>query len=142
MTEHITDQLLTDVARKMGPDWQAGRHEPRDPEAALITPSLVEMAAAPGETQTKYTITYQRVGRHGGRNGSRPPAPLTTWAVTEAGLIERIEADIAPYLLSGDVEAIVDLESLTGRIYAGFQNAGTFTLEVVQVAEGGASDGR
>lgn len=123
------------VKMKVGPDWQAGRHQPRDPEAEITTPSLDEMTAAPGATQTKYRVTYDRVGRHGGRDGSRAPAPLTVWAVTAEGLADHIERDVEPYLLSSGAEVLVDLESMSGRIFAGFRTAGTFSLEVLQVAE-------
>jgi hypothetical protein len=139
MTGHITREDLDDIARKTGPDWQAGRHEPRDPEAEITTPSLDEMAQAPGATQTKYRVTYQRIGRHGGRDGSKPPAPLTVWAVTADGLAEHILKDIRPYLLSQDVEVVVDLEDMTGMVFAGMNNGGSFTIEAVQVAEGGAA---
>lgn len=127
------------IKQAVGPDWQAGRHEPRDPEAEITTPSLDEMAKSPGATQTKYTVTYDRVGRHGGRNGSRPPAPLTVWALDADGLAEHIARDIRPYILSSDPEVDVDLEAMAGRIFAGFRNAGSFTIAVVQVAEGGAA---
>jgi hypothetical protein len=125
------------IKRAVGPDWQAGRHEPRDPEAEITTPSLDEMAANPGATQTKYRVTYERVGRHGGRNGSKPPAPLTVWAIGADGLAERIHKDVRPYLLSSDIEVVVDLERMRGQILAGFNNGGSFGIEVVQVAEGG-----
>ncbi|MFF2964293.1 hypothetical protein ACFVT1_36625 [Streptomyces sp. NPDC057963] len=81
---------------------------------------LDEMATAPGATQTKYRVTYQRVGRHGGRNGSPAPAPLTVWAVTADGLAKHIAKDVRPYILSSGAEIAVDLEAL-------------------QVAEGGAA---
>ena len=135
----ITPEVLAAIAMKAGPDWQAGRHQPRDPEAEITTPSLDEMAVAPGATQTKYRVTYTRVGRHGGRDGSKPPAPLTVWAVTADGLAERIAQDVAPYLLSGGAEVVVDLAAMSGYILAGFRTAGDFTLEAVQVAEGGAA---
>jgi hypothetical protein len=127
------------IKRAVGPDWQAGRHEPRDPEAEITTPSLDEMAKSPGATQTKFRVTYDRVGRHGGRNGSRPPAPLTVWALDADGLAEHIARDIRPYILSSDAEVDVDLEAMAGRIFSGFRNAGSFVIEVVQVAEGGAA---
>jgi hypothetical protein len=139
MTGHITPEIHAEIARKVGPDWQTGRHEPRDPETEITTPSLEEMAAAPGATQTKYRVTYARVGRHGGRNGSKPPAPLTVWAVTAEGLAEHIAKDVAPYILSSDAEVAVDLEAMSGRIFAGLRTAGAFTLEAVQVAEGGGA---
>ncbi|MEU1087699.1 hypothetical protein ABZ401_12865 [Streptomyces sp. NPDC005892] len=137
------DEMYAEARRSIqlatGPDWQAGRHEPRDPEAEIITPTLDEMAAAPGATQTKYRVTYIRVGRHGGRNGSQAPAPLTVWTVTADSLLTHIAEDTRPYLLSDDVEVVVDLEAMTGSIYAGFRNAGSFTLEALQVAEGGVA---
>ncbi|MFE5090637.1 hypothetical protein ACFRCI_09580 [Streptomyces sp. NPDC056638] len=136
-TEQQYAEMLRDIALAVGPDWQAGRHEPRDAEAEITTPSLDEMATAPGETQTKYRVTYQRVGRHGGRNGSPAPAPLTVWAVTAGGLAEHIAKDVRPYILSSGAEVAVDLETMTGSVFAGFRTAGTFTLEAVQVAEGG-----
>ncbi|WP_327435684.1 hypothetical protein OG279_09455 [Streptomyces sp. NBC_01201] len=136
MSADLTRELLTELAMAVGPDWQAGRHEPRDPEAEITTPSLNEMAAAPGATQTKYLVTYERVGRHGGRNGSPAPAPLTVWAVTADGLADHIAKDISPYILSREAEVAVDLEAMTGSVYAGFRTAGTFILQALQVAEG------
>lgn len=135
-TQQQYAETLADIARAVGPDWQAGRHEPRDPEAEITTPTLDEMAEAPGATQTKYRVTYQRVGRHGGRNGSPAPAPLTVWAVTAGGLTEHIAKDVRPYILSGGAEVVVDLDAMTGSVIAGFRTAGTFTLEAVQVADG------
>lgn len=129
------------IKRATGPDWQAGRHELRDPEAEVVTPSLDEMAKNPGATQTQYRVAYERVGRHGGRNGSKPPAPLTVWAVGLEGLSDHIAKDIRPYIASSDAEFEIDDESMTGRIYAGFRNAGSFTVEVLQVAEGEVSRG-
>jgi hypothetical protein len=124
------------IKRAVGPDWQAGRHEPRDPEAEITTPSLDEMAKAPGAMQTKFRVTYERVGRHGGRDGSKPPAPLTVWALDAEGLAEHIYRDTRPYMLSRDYEVIVDLEKLRGFIFTG-NNGGSFAIEVVQVAEAG-----
>jgi hypothetical protein len=134
-----TAEDFAETARKLGPDWQAGRHEPRDPEAEIITPSLDEMAKAPGSTQTQYRVKFARVGRHGGRDGSRPPAPLTVWAVTADGLAEHIAQYVKPYILSSGAEVGVDLESMSGIVYAGFRNAGTFTIETLQVAAGDAA---
>jgi hypothetical protein len=128
------------IKKAIGPDWQAGRHEPRDPEAEITTPALDEMVANPGATQTKYRVVYDRVGRHGGRNGRPAPAPLTVWAVDGGGLADHIYKDIQPYMLSSDVEVGVDLELMRGWIFAGMNNGGSFTIEVVQVAAGGASN--
>ncbi|MGW7085055.1 hypothetical protein ACWGH2_16405 [Streptomyces sp. NPDC054871] len=137
MSGHITREDLDNIAYKTGPDWQAGRHESRDPEAEITTPSLDEMAKAPGSTQTQYRVTYDRVGRHGGRNGSPAPAPLTVWAVTADGLAEHIAKDVRPYLLSSGAEVVVDLEAMAGRIFAGCRSAGTFAIDALQVAYGG-----
>ncbi|OUC97829.1 hypothetical protein [Streptomyces swartbergensis] len=136
MTGHITDETLREIALAVGPDWQAGRNEPRDPEAALVTPSLDEMAAAPGATQAQFRVTYARVGRHGGRSGRPAPAPLECWAIGADGLAERIAKDVRPYLASSDVEVHVDLEQMTGFIFAGMNNGGSFTVEQLAVAEG------
>ncbi|MFI1607807.1 hypothetical protein ACH4YN_37835 [Streptomyces griseofuscus] len=136
MTGHITDDARRDLALAVGPDWQAGRHEPRDPDEAVVTPSLDEMAAAPGATQTQFRVTYERVGRHGGRAGSRPPAPLECWAIGPDGLAERVSKDVRPYLTSSEVEVHVDLEQMRGFIYVGFNNGGSFTIEQLAVAEG------
>lgn len=136
MSGHITDETLREIALAVGPDWQAGRHEPRDPEAAIVTPSLDEMAAAPGATQTQFRVTYERVGRHGGRSGRPAPAPLECWAIGPDGLAERIAKDVRPYVASREVEVHVDLEQMTGFIFTGFNNGGSFTIEQLAVAEG------
>lgn len=136
-SKHLYDEAEAAIQRAVGPDWQAGRHEPRDPEAGITTPSLDEMAKNPGGTQTKYRVTYERVGRHGGRDGRPAPAPLTVWALDAEGLAEHVRKDIRPYLLSPWYEVAVDLEAMRGQIFAGMNNGGGFTIEVVQVAEGG-----
>lgn len=106
----------------------------------FITPSLDDMAAAPGATQTQFCVTYERVGRHGGRTGSPAPAPLIVWAIGAEGLAEHVRKMIRPYLLSRDVEVVVDLERLCGQILAGWGTGGRFTVEVLAVAEGGDCD--
>lgn len=134
MTTDLTAQSMA-----LGPDWQAGRHIPRDPEAELVTPSLDEMAANPGATQTQYRVTYERVGRHGGRDGRPTPQPLTVWVVSVDALCERIAEDARPYLLSSSFDVLVDLEEMTGSIFCGFQTGGSFTIESLAVFEGGAA---
>lgn len=135
--ERLATQDRANMAVKLSPDWQTGRHQPRDPEAEIVTPSLDEMAPAPGATQTQYRVTYERVSRHGGRDGSPAPKPLTVWAVTADGLADHIAKDVGPYILSSGAEVAVDLEAMNGQVYAGFRNAGAFSLEALQVAEGG-----
>ncbi|AZM53302.1 hypothetical protein DMA15_12470 [Streptomyces sp. WAC 01529] len=136
MNGHITDDSLREISLVVGPDWQAGRHEPRDPDEALVTPSLDEMAAAPGATQAQYRVTYDKVGRHGGRSGQPAPAPLTVWAIGSDGLAGHIAKDVRPYLASGGVEVHVDLELMQGTIFTGYRSGGTFAIEQLAVAEG------
>ena len=116
---------------------QAAFDEPRQPLSETPTPTLDEMAANPGATQTLYKVTYERVGRRGGRDGSPAPAPLTVWATSADSLAGHIAKDVGRYVLSGGAEVVVDLESMSGRILAGFRNAGTFRLEAL-VNDGGA----
>lgn len=113
--------------------------EPRPDLAEASTPSLDEMAEAPGATQTLYKVVYERVGRRGGRDGSPPPMPLTVWALDADGLAEHIYQDVRRYLTSREAEVVVDLEKMTGFILAGFSTGGTFTIEALHVAEGGAA---
>jgi hypothetical protein len=113
--------------------------EPRPALAEVPTPTLDEMAEAPGATQTLYKVVYERVGRRGGRDGSPPPPPLTVWAMSADSLAEHIAKDTRRYLTSRETEVIVDLEKMTGFILAGFNNAGTFRLEELATAEGGAA---
>ncbi|MFF7184648.1 hypothetical protein ACFZAR_05315 [Streptomyces sp. NPDC008222] len=112
--------------------------EPRQDLAEVPTPSLEEMAEAPGATQTLYKVVYERVGRRGGRDGSPAPAPLTVWATNADRLAEHIAKDTRRYLLSQGAEVVVDLEKMNGFILAGFRTAGTFQLEALATAEGGA----
>jgi hypothetical protein len=111
--------------------------EPRPALAEVPTPPLEEMAQAPGATQTLYKVVYGRIGRRGGRDGSPAPAPLTVWATSADSLAEHIAKDTRRYLLSRETEVIVDLEKMTGFIVAGFNNAGSFAIEALHVAEAG-----
>lgn len=105
--------------------------------AETPTPTLDEMAAAPGAAQTLYRVVYERVGRRGGRDGSPPPPPLTVWATNADSLAAHIHHDVRRYLTSRETEVTVDLENMRGCIFAGFNNGGGFQLEVVATAEGG-----
>jgi hypothetical protein len=105
----------------------------RQLEDALITPTLDDMAAAPGAAQALYRVTYERVGRRGGRDGSQPPAPLTTWAVSPDHLADLVAKDVMPYLLSRDIGVDVNLETGKGSIFSGFNNGGSFTIEQLAV---------
>jgi hypothetical protein len=90
--------------------------------------------------KTLYRVTYERVGRHGGRNGSPAPAPFTVWARDADDLAAAVMKDARPRLASRFPEVIVDLEKMNGFIIAGFSTAGTFTVEEL-VAEAGESRG-
>jgi hypothetical protein len=105
----------------------------------IETPDLAQLAAAVGDPdaeQVLYRVTYGRVGRRGGRNGSPPPPALTVWALTADALAQAIRTDIRPYLASKDVEVYVDLETGRGSIQAGWNNGGDFTIERVAATEG------
>ncbi|MEV0525989.1 hypothetical protein AB0I66_21370 [Streptomyces sp. NPDC050439] len=110
-------------------------------EARLVITTdtnLVEARYMPQGAPTQYRVTYARVGNYGGRNGSRPPAPLTVSAATAESLAEHIAKDVRRYLLSNGAEVVVDLEAMNGRIVAGVRVAGTFEIEAVDTAEGDA----
>lgn len=79
--------------------------------------------------QTQYEVTYERVGRRGGRNGTPPPA-LTVWAASAGHLAELVHTDIrrGGYLASRGIEVAVDLERMRGFIFAGLNNGGSFTI--------------
>lgn len=108
----------------------------RDPDTAIVTPSLAEMAKHPGATQVRYRVTYTRVGRRGGRDGTRPPVPLTVWTASERGLLECIERDVRPYLASRFIDVAIDFDAMTGWVLAGVHTAGEFTVERLAVFEG------
>jgi len=89
---------------------------------------LTEALADPDAEQILYRVTYERVGRRGGRDGSTPP-PLTVWAMSADDLAGRVHGDIGRYLLSRDSWVTVDLEAMRGQIWAGMNNGGSFTIE-------------
>lgn len=109
----------------------------RDPGDAIISPTPEELADGlrdPSAEIAQYRITYERVGRRGGRDGSKPPPPLIVQAITPEGIADRILADIAPFLLSHDIDVWVDLKEMRGGILCGFNNGGTFTIVKTEVA--------
>lgn len=95
------------------------------------TPSLEEMAKAPGGGQMLCTVAYERVGRRGGRDESPPPPPFNVWVTDAEHLAEAILKDCKRYLTSSDVDVAVDLERGIGRVYSGMQVSGSFTVHVV-----------
>lgn len=89
---------------------------------------------------TLFQITYLRVGRHGSTRPDSPPAPAPyTLRATDADeLALEIHRDVRRYLGSPFVEVLVNLEEQRGLVLAGVQEAGSFTIAVVDepTAEG------
>lgn len=77
----------------------------------------------------EYTVTFERIGRRGGANGSAPPAPLTAKARDGEDLLDQILRYSRPFLGSLDVGVTSDSELTRGFIDAGGRNAGNFTIE-------------
>lgn len=69
-----------------------------------------------------YTVEFDRIGR----NHHVPP--LTTEAADAQELAERIYRHGRPHLGSRDMQAIVDLETMTGSFLCGFRTGGTFRI--------------
>lgn len=115
----------------------AERHtaEYDQPRADVIeTPDLAELATAIGDPnahQVLYRVTYERVGRRGGRNGTPPPQPLEVWAMSSDQLAEKVYDDVRKYLASRDIEVCIDVENCRGQIFAGMNNGGTFAVETL-----------
>lgn len=83
----------------------------------------VETAAA------RYRVTFERIGRRGGRGGSEPPAPLTARVADADELAHEIRTYALRFLGSRDPEVQVDLEEGSGVILCGWRSGGTFTIE-------------
>lgn len=77
----------------------------------------------------RYLITFERVGRHGGRDGSTPPAPLTVETDDDGQLLLQVLAYARPFLASRGLEITIDLDAGRGWLLAGFRNAGEFAIE-------------
>ena len=107
-----------------------------DPERAastelLETPDLDRLTKALADPDTElvlYRVTYDRVGRRGGRDNSAPPPALTTWALGADDLAGLVHLNVRQYLLSRDVWVDVDLSTGRGYISCGFNNGGSFTV--------------
>jgi hypothetical protein len=78
---------------------------------------------------SRYRVTFERVGRRGGRDGSTPPAPLTTAASSGEHLAVQVLAYTRPFLASRGVDVVIDLDEGRGFLLAGFHTAGEFTVE-------------
>lgn len=135
----MTENIESAARHVSGHAWrtQPAFDEQRPALAEVPTPTLDEMAKAPGATQTLYKVVYERVGRRGGRDGSPPPPPLTVWVLDADSLADHIHKDVRRYLASRETEVVVDLETMRGCIFAGMNNGGSFVLETVAVAEDG-----
>lgn len=68
-----------------------------------------------------YTATFDRIGR----NHDVPPLTVTGDA---DAIAEQVWRYARTKLGSRDVEVAIDLEGLTGRIFAGMRNAGSLSL--------------
>jgi len=76
---------------------------------------------------TNYRVTFERIGRN------HDVEPMTFEEVDDADeLAALVFQRSRRYLLSREVDVVVDLEEMTGRIYTGFRPAGSFTIEEVQ----------
>lgn len=100
----------------------------------IETPDLAELATAVGDPnahQVLYRITYERVGRRGGQNGTPPPQPLEVWAMSPNQLAKEVHDDVRKYLASREVCIDIDVETGRGQIFAGMNNGGTFAVETL-----------
>jgi hypothetical protein len=81
----------------------------------------------PAPRALDYVVTFERIGRHGGRDGSAPPAPLIRPHGGEQ-LAQDIHAYARPFIASRHYEVVMPDGGGEGAIIAGFHTAGTFTL--------------
>jgi hypothetical protein len=72
---------------------------------------------------TRYRVTFARVGRN------HNVEPYEVDATSGDDLAEAVWLHVRHRLLSRDSWVAVDLTAMKGCIRAGFQNAGTFTIE-------------
>lgn len=74
-----------------------------------------------------HIVTFDRIGRHGGRDGSPAPAPITRDLGGDQ-LADSIAMYARRFLASPDFEVVLDEDQGTGLILAGVRTAGTFTV--------------
>lgn len=75
-----------------------------------------------------YKVSFERIGR----NHDVPPACYRLAEGHDADeLAFHIYGTARPYLLSSDVDVLVDLAAMKGKILTGFHLAGKFTIEQV-----------
>ncbi|OKI04958.1 hypothetical protein A6A06_09715 [Streptomyces sp. CB02923] len=80
----------------------------------------------------RYLITFERIGRHGGRDDSPAPAPITVEATDDTDLAMQVLAHSRRYLASRGVEVTIDLDAGRGcLIVGGGRAAGEFSVQQV-----------
>ncbi|MFB7739587.1 hypothetical protein ACFC08_35610 [Streptomyces sp. NPDC056112] len=82
----------------------------------------------------EYRVTFDRIGRRGGRDGSAAPEPIVR-SFGGDQLADSIALYARPFIASRAFEVVVDMEKMNGFIVAGFHNAGSFTIEQLAVAQ-------
>ncbi|GAA3441042.1 hypothetical protein [Planomonospora venezuelensis] len=91
----------------------------------IETPSIDAHLDETRPAQAQYRVTYRRVGRR------RDIPPLVVVAAGADHLAELVYDDARKYLLSQDVDVVVDLEAMTGAILCGVNSGGQFTIEAL-----------
>lgn len=91
------------------------------------------------ESTPQFRVTFDRVGRRGGRDGSPAPEPIVR-SLAGDQLADSIALYVRQFLASPSFEVFLDTETGRGHILTGFRTAGTFTVEQVAVS-GGADRG-
>lgn len=104
----------------------------RDFAASIESPTIDALLDETRPAQARYRVTYERIGRR------RDVPPLTVVAAGADHLAALVLDDARPYLLSHDVDVVVDLTATTGEILVGFNSGGRFTIEVLG-NQGGAT---
>ncbi|MDH2424831.1 hypothetical protein [Sphaerisporangium sp. TRM90804] len=91
----------------------------------IETPSIDATLEETRPAQAQYRVTYDRVGRR------RDIPPLVVVAAGADHLSDLVWNDVRKYVLSEDLDVVVDLEAMTGSILCGFSLGGRFTIEVL-----------
>ncbi|MEU5036611.1 hypothetical protein AB0G48_21030 [Streptomyces rubiginosohelvolus] len=76
---------------------------------------------------TENRVTFTRIGRQGGRDGSPAPEPIVR-ALSGEQLANSIAMYARRFLASPSFEVVYDTETGRGFILAGFHTAGEFTV--------------
>jgi hypothetical protein len=81
------------------------------------------------DTLADVRVTFDRIGRHGGRSGSPAPAPIIRSGMNSDQLVDSIALYARQFLGSPTFEVVLDTDTGKGVIFAGMRTAGTFTVE-------------